>query len=158
MPAEPARGAPAGSAAAEGAPAGGQPPRAPRTFRGRPVPPGMVLPSRTQYHGTIMGMIAIGIVLVLTLGVFLNSGVGPFAISNLRVVPESPPVATGTVINRGDHAGPARCVATWQTPQGGLQETLTVTTEPIAPGSSRSVRITLPFATTGAERVAISCK
>src|SRR5438105_4790059 len=85
-----------------------------RTWRGQPIPSGMVLPSRTQYHGTMYALIAVGVAITLALGALLGGGVGPFATSDVRTGQGSGgPQVTATVRNGGNHAGRARCVATW---------------------------------------------
>src|SRR5437588_8755255 len=77
---------PAAPAAAGQAPTGTAATRtAERTFRGGRVPDGMVLPSWTQYHGTVLGAVAIGVVIVLTLGVLVSGGVGPFMVANVSI-------------------------------------------------------------------------
>src|ERR1051326_7240828 len=60
------------------APAARQPER---QWRGQPVPSGMVLPSRTQYHGTMYALIALGVAVTMVLAVLVNRGVGPFTVT-----------------------------------------------------------------------------
>src|SRR5712692_5578891 len=91
-----------------------------RTWRGRPVPPGMVLPSRTQYHGTMYGLIALGVVVTLTLAVLVNKGVGPFSVTGTHVREANGALeVVAQVQNQGDHGGRGRCVATWTDVNGG---------------------------------------
>ena len=136
-----------------------------RTFRGARVPNGMVLPSRVQYHGTVFGLIAVGIVLVMVLGLLVSSGVGPFLTSGV-IVSQTGNSATGsakttvtaTVTNRGTHEGQARCVALYTTGGGGGEiPTQSVTTAVIPARGTGSVTIGLP---TGAltSRVSVDCK
>jgi len=128
-----------------------------RTFRGGVVPRGMVLPSRTQYHGTVLGMIAIGIVVVLTLAVFVSTGAGPYRVTNTLVGQSAAgaPAVTASVTNLGTNAGEARCLALWTDASGAQQPTRAVQTAIIQPGSSGTVTIALP-AGAGA-RVRVSC-
>jgi len=164
-PAPAAAMAAAGGAAATGAPAGEAPPDGERTFRGARVPKGMVLPSRTQYHGTVFGLIAVGIVLVMVLGLLVSSGVGPFIASGVTVsqAVDSSSGATknmvnATVTNRGTHGGKARCVALYSTGGGGGQiPTQSVQTAVIPARGTGSVSIPLPV---GAEsnHVTVDCK
>jgi hypothetical protein len=115
------------SAAAAGSAPVAAPAEQERTFRGARVPKGMVLPSRVQYHGTVFGLIAVGIVLVMVLGLLVSSGVGPFIASGVTVT-QLTDISTGTstatvtavVTNRGTHAGQARCVALYTTGGGDL--------------------------------------
>src|SRR5262245_28775509 len=52
-------------------------------WRGRPLARGMVLPSRTQYHGTMFGFIAIAVAITMAAAVFINQGIGPFAVTQV---------------------------------------------------------------------------
>jgi hypothetical protein len=132
-----------------------------RTFRGQPVPEGMVLPSRTQYHGTVFGAIAVGVAIVLTLGVLVNRGVGPFTVSNphtsIALSPAAGPVITATVQNMGDHAGQARCIAFWTDQNGGTHPTPVVSTQTIEPGMAVPVLIQLPVGSS-TDGILVSCK
>jgi len=129
-----------------------------RVFRGAVVPKGMVLPSQRQYHGTVLGMIAIGVVVVLTLAVFISTGAGPFTVTNTVVTAPAggPSVVTATVTNTGTDGGKARCVALYPQPGGGELPTADVETSVIQPGASGTVTITLP-SSGGASHVRVSC-
>jgi len=130
-----------------------------RIFRGAAVPRGMVLPSQRQYHGTVLGMIAIGIVVVLTLAVFVSTGAGPYTVTNVvrqGGVIGSPDVVSATVTNAGTDAGRARCVALWSQPGGGELPTTPIQTAPIQPGATGQVTIPLPSNADGAH-VRVSC-
>jgi hypothetical protein len=130
-------------------------------FRGQPVPDGMVLPSRTQYHGTVFAAIAVGVAIVLALGVLVSNGVGPFTVSNQRVAPAGSdtvgPVVTATVKNLGDHAGQARCVAFWTDQQGGTHPTQVVSTQTVNPAQSVPVVIQMPAGATE-NGIKVTCK
>jgi hypothetical protein len=129
------------------------------TWRGQPVPRGMILPSRTQYHGTMYALIAVGVAVTLTLAALVNGGIGPFVTTNARTVQTSDgPQAAATVHNQGEHAGRARCVATWTSAQGGLQQSGVVQTNLIQPGQSVAVMIPLVSLRTAPASVAIDCK
>jgi hypothetical protein len=146
--------------AADGTPQDGE-----RTFRGARVPKGMVLPSRTQYHGTVFGLVAAGIVLVMVLGLLVSSGVGPFVASGVTVsqatdssTGAAKTVVNATVTNRGQHGGKARCVALYTSGGGGGQiPTQSVQTAVIPAHGTGSVSIGLP---TGAltDHVTVDCK
>jgi hypothetical protein len=130
-----------------------------QTWRGQPVPRGMVLPSRTQYHGTMYALIAVGVAVTLTLAALVNGGVGPFAATNVRSVQTANgPQVVATVRNQGEHSGRARCVATWTSAQGGLQQSGVVQTDLIQPGQSADVTIPLFALRTGPANVTIDCK
>ena len=122
-----------------------------RTFRGGRVPDGMVLPSRTQYHGTILGAIAIGVVIVLTLGVLVSGGVGPFTATNVSIQRIDSPSGAGStgvvgasITNTGQHAGRARCVALWSDAEGGQHPTRSYETAQIRPSGTATISIPLP--------------
>lgn len=136
-----------------------------RTFRGARVPKGMVLPSRVQYHGTVFGLVAVGIVLVMVLGLLVSSGVGPFIASGVTVS-QAAGGSSGAettsvhaiVTNRGTHEGKARCVALYSSGGGGGRiPTQSVQTDVIPARGTGSVSIDLP---TGAQtdHVTVDCK
>src|SRR2546423_13537003 len=130
-----------------------------RTWRGQPIPSGMVLPSRTQYHGTMYALIAVGVAITLTLGALLGGGVGPFTPSNVRTGQGSGgPQVAATVRNGGNHAGRARCVATWTDTQGGPRQSPVVQTDVIQPGQAATVTIALANLQTAPPGVAVDCK
>jgi len=118
----------------------------------------MVLPSRTQYHGTVLGMIAIGIVVVLTLAVFVSTGAGPYRVTNTLVglTTNGVPAVTASVTNLGTNAGEARCLALWTDTTGAETPTRAVQTAIIQPGSSGTVSIPLPAGAAEAH-VRVSC-
>jgi hypothetical protein len=139
------------------------PGEAARTFRGSAVPEGMVLPSRVQYHGTVLGLIAVGIVIVLSLGVLVSTGVGPFIASGISAhdtgggASGTQPFVTGTVTNRGDHAGKARCVALYTSAAGGQVPTQSVETGIISAHGTAHVAIVLPPGSS-THRASLDCK
>jgi hypothetical protein len=122
-----------------------------RTFRGGRVPEGMVLPSRTQYHGTVLGAIAIGVVIVLTLGVLVSGGVGPFTVANVSIQRIDSLSGAGSVgevdasvTNTGQHTGRARCVALWSDAEGSQHPTRSFQTAQIRPSGTATISIPLP--------------
>jgi hypothetical protein len=118
----------------------------------------MVLPSQRQYHGTVLGMIAIGIVVVLTLAVFVSTGAGPYTVTNtvVQTSADAGSVATASVTNQGTDAGRARCIALWTNPGSSELPTQAVQTGTIGPGSTGQVTIPLPATAPGA-RIRVSC-
>ncbi len=156
---------PAAGASAEGASTTDPPtirPVAPagRTlWRGRPIARGMVLPSRTQYHGTMFGFIAIAVAITMAAAVLVNKGVGPFIVTQVHPSGSNGVVAVaGLVRNGGNHAGRARCVATWTNTQGGRQQSGVVQTGPIEPQRSVQVSIPLTNLVQAPDDVGIDCK
>jgi hypothetical protein len=136
-----------------------------RTFRGARVPKGMVLPSRVQYHGTVFGLVAAGIVLVMVLGLLVSSGVGPFIASGVTVS-QAAGTSTGAAVttvhaavtNRGTHDGKARCVALYTSGGGGGQiPTQSVQTAVIPAHGIGSVSIPLPIGAL-TDHVTVDCK
>jgi hypothetical protein len=119
----------------------------------------MVLPSRTQYHGTMFALIAIAVAITMAAAVLVNNGVGPFVVSQVQTKQPAGVIAvSGLVRNGGNHAGRARCVATWTNTQGGPQQSGVVQTESIAPHRSVTVAIQLPNLTVVPDDVGIDCK
>jgi len=159
LPAESPAAESGSTATATGAPPGEEP----RTFRGGVIPRGMVLPSRVQYHGTVLGLIAVGVVIVLTLGVFVSTGVGPFIVSGISAQQTgggqtgAQPFVTGTVTNRGDHAGKARCVVLYTDANGGQIPTQSVETRIIQPHATGTITIALPLGVS-THGVVLDCK
>jgi hypothetical protein len=153
------------STAAGGSAPAAAPAEQDRTFRGARVPNGMVLPSRVQYHGTVFGLIAVGIVLVMVLGLLVSSGVGPFIASGVTVsqtadsaTGSAKTTVTAVVTNRGTHGGQARCVALYTTGGGGGQiPTQSVTTATIPAHGTGSVSIDLPIGAQSSH-VSVDCK
>ncbi len=130
-----------------------------RTWRGQPVPPGMVLPSRTQYHGTMYGLIALGVVVTLTLAVLVNKGVGPFTVTGTHVRDANGALSVvAQVQNQGDHAGRGRCVATWTDVNGGAQQSAVVPSGVIQPGGTAEVAIPLVGLLVPPNPVKVDCK
>jgi len=155
QPVEPAAAETSAQAGGGATPAG---PGSVRVFRGAVVPKGMVLPSQRQYHGTVLGMIAIGVVVVLTLAVFISTGAGPYTVTNTVVSAPAggPSVVTATVTNTGTDGGKARCVALSAQPGSSEAPTADVETAVIQPGTSGQVTIALPPSLTGTH-VRVSC-
>jgi hypothetical protein len=127
-------------------------------WRGRPLARGMVLPSKTQYHGTMFAFIAAAVAVTMAAAVLVNKGAGPFPVSGTRASEAGGVVrVSGTVLNAGTHPGRARCVATWTTIEGGRQQTGVVQTPVILPQTSYSVTIELAGVTVMPDDLAIDC-
>jgi hypothetical protein len=89
----------------------------------------------------------------------VNGGVGPFTSTDVRTVETSDgPEITATVHNQGDHAGRARCVATWTAEQGGLRQSGLVQTDLIAPGQAAGITIPLTTLQTAPPDITMDCK
>ena len=145
-----------GSRSVRGAPTGS----APRsTWRGKPLPRGMVLPSRTQYHGTMFAFIAVAVAVTMTAAVLINKGVGPFTVSGIQTQQKAGVITvTGLVRNNGSHPGRARCVASWTDSQGGRQETSVVQSALIGASQAAPVTIGLADVAVVPNDVAIDCR
>src|SRR4051794_18385436 len=122
----------------------GQEPPARATWRGRPLARGMILPSRTQYHGTMFAFIAAAVAVTMAAAVLINKGVGPFPVTGVHATSSKGAIAvTGLVRNIGTHPGRARCVGTWTNAQGGRQQTGVVQTPLI--GADQAVTVSIPL-------------
>jgi hypothetical protein len=132
------------------------------TWRGEPVPPGMILPSRTQYHGTMYGLIAVGVVITLVLAVLVNKGVGPFAVTGTSLQRATTGtdafVVVAQVENQGQHSGTARCVAIWTDRNGGSHLTPVVVSGDMKPGSTVTVSVPLSGVAAPPSSYRIDCK
>jgi hypothetical protein len=133
-----------------------------RTWRGQPVPSGMVLPSQTQYHGTMYALIALGVAVTMVLAVLVNKGVGPFAVTgtNAGIAGSgSAQVEVNALVhNIGARAGRARCVARWTDQIGGPRQSSVILTEVIAPDETASVTVPLPGLLEPPSPVTVDCK
>jgi hypothetical protein len=130
-----------------------------RTWRGRPLPRGMVLPSRTQYHGTMFAFIAAAVAVTMAAAVLVNKGVGPFPVTQVQASQTGTVVSvTGLVRNNGSNPGRARCVATWTNTQGGPQQTGVVQTTVIQPSQAAMVSIELTDLVVMPDDLSIDCR
>jgi hypothetical protein len=129
------------------------------TWRGRPVPKGMVMPSRTQYHGTMFALVAGAVAITMAAAVLINNGVGPFPVTSVQSRAAGGVVTVSAQVrNAGSHPGRARCVATWATSDGGTQQSRVTQSPPIAAGAAVSVSIPLPNLTIVPDDLSIDCK
>src|SRR5207302_607178 len=99
----------------------------------------------------VLGAVAIGVVIVLTLGVLVSGGVGPFMVANVSIQrvdslggAGSTGLVNASVTNTGQHTGTARCVALWSDAQGGQHPTSSFQTAQIRPSGTATIRIPLP--------------
>jgi hypothetical protein len=119
----------------------------------------MVLPSSSQYHGTMFALVAAAVVVTMAAAVLVNKGVGPFPVSQVQPSQSGTVVSvTGSVRNAGTHPGRARCVATWTNLQGGRQQTGVVQTALIDAGRAATVTITLRNITIAPPDLGIDCR
>ena len=119
----------------------------------------MVLPSSTQYHGTMFALVAAAVVITMAAAVLVNKGVGPFSVTQIQPSQSGGVVAvTGFVRNVGTHAGRARCVAIWTNSQGGREQTGVVQTPMIDPGRATTVAITLRNIAIVPANIGIDCR
>jgi hypothetical protein len=119
----------------------------------------MVLPSGSQYHGTMFALVAAAVVVTMAAAVLVNKGVGPFTVAQVQPSRSVGALSvSGFVRNVGTHAGRARCVATWTNGQGGRQQTGVVQTTIIEPGKATTVVIPLRNLTTVPPDVGIDCR
>ena len=127
-------------------------------WRGRPVARGMVLPSRTQYHGTMFAFIAAAVAVTMAAAVLINKGAGPFTVSGTRASDAGTVITvSGLVLNSGTRAGRARCVATWTTTDGGRQQSGVTQTPVILPQATYPLTISLTQITVLPSDLAIDC-
>jgi hypothetical protein len=106
---------------------------------------------------------AVGIIVVLSLSVLVSSGVGPFIASGVSAHQTgagpggTQASVSGTVTNRGDHAGKARCVALYTSGGSGQVPTQSVETAVIPPHGTGTVTIVLPPGAS-TQGVGLDCK
>jgi hypothetical protein len=127
-------------------------------WRGRPLARGMVLPSKTQYHGTMFAFIAAAVAVTMAAAVLINKGAGPFTVSGTRSSDTAGVIkVSGLVLNSGTRAGRARCVAAWTTTDGGRQQTGVVQTPVILAQATYTVTIPLTETTVLPSDLSIDC-
>ncbi len=118
----------------------------------------MVLPSRTQYHGTMFAFIAAAVAVTMAAAVLINKGAGPFTVSGTRASETGGVVkVSGIVLNSGTRAGRARCVATWTTTDGGRQQSGVVQTPVILAQATYTITIPLTEVTVLPSDLGIDC-
>jgi hypothetical protein len=119
----------------------------------------MVMPSRTQYHGTMFALVAGAVAITMAAAVLINNGVGPFPVTGVRSSTQGGVVTVSAQVrNGGSHPGRARCVATWTTSDGGTQQSRVEQTAPIPAGAALAVTIPLPNLAIVPDNLSIDCK
>jgi len=127
-------------------------------WRGKPLARGMVLPSKTQYHGTMFAFIAAAVAVTMAAAVLVNKGAGPFTVSGTRASDTGGVIkVSGVVLNSGTRAGRARCVAAWTTTDGGRQQSGLVQTPVILAQATYVVTIPLTQITVLPSDLSIDC-
>jgi hypothetical protein len=119
----------------------------------------MVMPSRTQYHGTMFALVAGAVAITMTAAVLINNGVGPFPVTGVQSRTTGGVVTVSAQVrNAGSHPGRARCVALWTTSDGGTQQSRLMQTPPIAAGAAVAMTIPLPNLAIVPDDLSIDCK
>jgi hypothetical protein len=98
---------------------------------------GMATPSASQYHGTMVVAIVLGVILLAMAGSLALRGVGPYSAQVVAVAPGAADAAiTIAVTNQGTKAGRAKCQLVANDSQGRSLQSLSVVS-PIVPGGQR---------------------
>lgn len=98
---------------------------------------GMATPSASQYHGTMVVAIVLGVILLAVAGSLALRGVGPFSAQVVAVSPGAGDAAvTIAVTNDGSRAGRAKCQLIANDAQGRSLQSASVVS-PIVPGGQR---------------------
>ncbi len=121
---------------------------------------GMVTPSASQYHGTMVAAIIAGVAALAIAASVAMRGVGPFS---AEVVSSAP--ATGAVLdvrvavsNEGQRTGRARCQLAAYDGSGRTTQTRTFVTVEVAGGQRVEIDEFIPGITAAPARVAVTCR
>lgn len=121
---------------------------------------GMVTPSATQYHGTMVAAIIAGVAALAIAASLGMRGIGPFTaeiLTSARQAGDTLAVEVA-VANEGQHAGRARCQLIAYDGSGRSVRTQSFLTEEIAGGQQTKISETLPGITAIPRRVTVSCE
>lgn len=119
---------------------------------------GMVAPSASQYHGTVVLAIVVAVVALAIAASLSLRGVGPYAAEVRGIAPADPGFAiTYVVTNEGTRPGRAKCLLTALGPTGQRLRTANTITRQIAGGETTEQVHEIPGLQEEPASVAVSC-
>ena len=121
---------------------------------------GMVTPSATQYHGTMVAAIIAGVAVLAIAASLAMRGIGPFEGQVLTSQPiAGDRVAVSVAVgNQGQRSGRARCQVVAYDGSGRSAGSRSFVTVEIDGGASVQVDEVIPGVTTPPARVEVSCR
>jgi hypothetical protein len=120
---------------------------------------GMVTPSASQYHGTVVVAIVLAVAGLAFAASLSMRGVGPYTATISGVAPAEPAgyAVTFTVTNEGTRPGRAKCQLVALGPSGERLASRSLVTEPIEGDSSRRVTERIPGLDVVPDEVTAAC-
>lgn len=120
---------------------------------------GMATPAASQYHGTMVVAIIVGVVGLAVWASFAMRGVGPYSAEVLSLTPAPPGAAEVTirVANEGTSRGYAKCQLRALDARGGVLRVQPVTAGPLEGGASGMFTERITGLTLMPSTVAVSC-
>jgi predicted nucleic acid-binding Zn ribbon protein len=119
---------------------------------------GMVTPSASQYHGTIVAAIVLAVVGLAVAASLSLRGVGPYGAEVRSVAPADPGYTiTYAVTNEGTKAGRAKCQLVALGPDGERLRTRSTVTEQIPGGQTAHHAETISGLEVEPDSVSITC-
>ena len=120
---------------------------------------GMVTPSASQYHGTIVAAVVLAVAALAVAASLSLRGVGPYAAEVTGVADERPVgyAVTFAVTNEGTNPGRAKCQVVAFDGSGQRLRARNAVTEQIAGGASIQAEATLPGLEDDPADVTVTC-
>ena len=120
---------------------------------------GMVTPSASQYHGTMVLAIVAGVAALAIWASLSMRGIGPYTANVVSVVP-APPGAVDVTLqieNQGTARGYAKCELQALTASGSVLRVLPVQAGPLEGGVSQTFTERIPGLSEMPQNVAVTC-
>jgi hypothetical protein len=120
---------------------------------------GMVAPSATQYHGTVVVAIVLAVAGLAFAASLSMRGVGPYTATVAGVAPAEPAgyAVSFTVTNEGTRPGRAKCQLVALGPSGERLASRSVLTKSVEGGASRTVTERIPGLDVAPDEVTATC-
>ena len=120
---------------------------------------GMATPSATQYHGTIVVAIVLGVVIMAIAASLSLRGIGPFQGQALRWDPDPPDgvVVRVQVTNEGSRAGRAKCQLTARDAAESVLRVRSTVSPQVPGGGTITFDERIPGMTSEPASVGVSC-
>jgi hypothetical protein len=120
---------------------------------------GMTTPSATQYHGTIVVAIVLGVVIMAIAASLSLRGIGPFQGQALRWDPDPPDgvVVQVQVTNEGSRAGRAKCQLTARDAAQSVLRVRSTVSPQVPAGGMITFEERIPGMTSEPASVGVSC-
>ena len=120
---------------------------------------GMATPSATQYHGTIVVAIVLGVAIMAIAASLSLRGIGPFRgeVVSWSADPPDGVVVEMRITNQGSRTGRAKCQLTARDAAGGALRVRSTVSPQVAGGATISFEDRIPGMTSQPASVGVSC-